>query len=131
MAKDNNSAYPVYCDAIEGLRLPLAFVDLDAFDAYIAYVAATQQKSGKTIRVASKSIRSIDLLQRIFELGWYLIVEQAGIAARLDSGGKMGELTVWVSDQQVVRKGFFKSPDREGVLAAVQQALGSENYPPV
>jgi len=131
MAKDNNSAYPVYRDAIEGLRLPLAFVDLDAFDANIAYVAATQQKSGKTIRVASKSIRSIDLFQRIFEIGWYLIVEQAGITARLDSGGKMGGLTVWVSDQQVVRKGFFKFPDREDVLAAVIQALGSENSPPV
>jgi|GEM_PF-975385 len=131
MAKDNNAAYPVYRDAIEGLRLPLAFVDLDAFDANIAYVAATQQKSGKTIRVVSKSIRSIDLLQRIFEIGWYFIVEQAGITVRLDSGGKMGELTVWVSDQQVGRKGFFKFTDREDVLAAVQQALGSENSLPV
>jgi len=69
MAKNNNVAYPVYRDAIEGLRLPLAFVDLDAFDANIAYVAATQKETGKTIRVASKSIRSIALLRRVFDIG--------------------------------------------------------------
>lgn len=69
MAKISSSAYTTYRDAIEGLRLPLAFVDLDAFDANIAYVAATQKASGKTIRVASKSIRCIELLQRVFEIG--------------------------------------------------------------
>jgi len=69
MAENNNDAYTVYREAIEGLRLPLAFVDLDAFDANIAYVAATQKTSGKTVRVASKSIRSIDLLRRVFDIG--------------------------------------------------------------
>ena len=69
MAEKNNAAYTIYRDAIEGLRLPLAFVDLDAFDANIAYVAATQRASGKTIRVASKSIRSVDLLRRVFDIG--------------------------------------------------------------
>jgi len=69
MAENNSAAYPIYRDAIKGLRLPLAFVDLDAFDANITYVAATQKASGKTIRVASKSIRSIDLLRRVFDIG--------------------------------------------------------------
>lgn len=69
MAENNNDAYTDYREAIEGLRLPLAFVDLDAFDANIAYVAATQKTSGKTVRVASKSIRSIDLLRRVFDIG--------------------------------------------------------------
>ncbi len=54
---------------IEGLRLPLAFVDLEAFDHNIAYVAATQKRTGKTIRVASKSIRCLDLIRRVFEKG--------------------------------------------------------------
>jgi len=69
MATLNSSAYMDYRDAIHGLRLPLAFVDLDAFDANIAYVADTQKETGKFIRVASKSVRSITLLRRIFEKG--------------------------------------------------------------
>lgn len=50
-------------------RFPLAFVDLDAFDHNVAVVAKTQKDSGKTIRVASKSVRCIELLRRIFEKG--------------------------------------------------------------
>lgn len=69
MATDLNTEYRTYRTAVKGLRLPLAFVDLDRFDANIAYVAASQQDTGKTIRVASKSVRSIALLQHIFEIG--------------------------------------------------------------
>ncbi|MGD9222344.1 MAG: alanine racemase [Desulfobacteraceae bacterium] len=61
--------YQYYRDLIKGRRLPLALVDLDRFDANVAYVAATQQKSGKTIRVASKSVRCPALLHRVFATG--------------------------------------------------------------
>ncbi len=61
--------YPYYRDLIRGRRLPLALVDLDRFDANVAYVAGTQQNSGKTIRVASKSIRCLALLHRVFATG--------------------------------------------------------------
>jgi D-serine deaminase-like pyridoxal phosphate-dependent protein len=61
--------FPYYRDLIRGRRLPLALVDLDRFDANVAYVASTQQGSGKTIRVASKSIRCPALLQRVFATG--------------------------------------------------------------
>ncbi len=61
--------YPYYRDLIRGRRLPLALVDLDCFDANVAYVASTQQNSGKTIRVASKSIRCPALLKRVFAAG--------------------------------------------------------------
>jgi D-serine deaminase-like pyridoxal phosphate-dependent protein len=61
--------YEYYRDLIRGRRLPLALVDLDRFDANVAYVAATQQTSGKTIRVASKSIRCPILLRRVFAVG--------------------------------------------------------------
>jgi D-serine deaminase-like pyridoxal phosphate-dependent protein len=61
--------YEYYRDLIKGWRLPLALVDLDRFDANVAYVAATQRNSGKTIRVASKSIRCPALLQRVFAIG--------------------------------------------------------------
>ena len=61
--------YQRYRRLIAGRRLPLALVDLDRFDANIAYVAATQAHTGKKIRVASKSIRCVELLKRIFDKG--------------------------------------------------------------
>ena len=48
---------------------------------------------------------------------------EAGIDAELDAKGKMGELTVWVGDKLVEKKGLFLFPDKKKVLAAVQQAL--------
>lgn len=64
-----NSEYERYKQIFKGYRYPLAFVDLDRFDENIAYVAATQEKTGKTIRVASKSIRCLKLIKRVFEKG--------------------------------------------------------------
>jgi D-serine deaminase-like pyridoxal phosphate-dependent protein len=61
--------YFYYRDLFIGRRLPLAFVDLDRFDANVDYVADTQKHSGKTIRVASKSIRCPDLIRRVFDKG--------------------------------------------------------------
>ncbi|MCP4664989.1 MAG: amino acid deaminase/aldolase, partial [Deltaproteobacteria bacterium] len=61
--------YDRYCEVFRGERLPLAFVDLDRFDANVAYVAATQEHSGKSIRVASKSLRCMALIKRIFAMG--------------------------------------------------------------
>ena len=49
--------------------------------------------------------------------------QAAGIEARLDSSGKIGELSVWVADHLVVRKGLFKFPDKRDVLAAVKRCL--------
>jgi len=69
MSTETNSHYAAYRNLFKGQRLPLAFVDLNAFDANIAYVAATQKETGKTIRVASKSIRCVDLLRRVFDIG--------------------------------------------------------------
>jgi len=69
MVMDQDLKYREYREVVKGLRLPLALVDLDRFDANITYVASTQKDTGKTIRVASKSIRSISLLQRVFEIG--------------------------------------------------------------
>ncbi|MCP4024105.1 MAG: amino acid deaminase/aldolase [Desulfobacteraceae bacterium] len=71
MAKDLNKEYKRYKKIFKGFRYPLAFVDLDRFDENIAYVAATQKTTGKTIRIASKSIRCLDLLHRIFKKGKY------------------------------------------------------------
>lgn len=61
--------YDRYRYILNGCRLPLAFVDLDRFDANVATVATTQIRSRKTIRVASKSIRCMDLIRRVFTTG--------------------------------------------------------------
>ncbi|MDD9302414.1 MAG: alanine racemase [Desulfobacter sp.] len=66
---DWTRCYGRYRKIFSGQRFPLAFVDLDQFDRNVAYVAATQKNTGKTIRVASKSIRSLDLIKRVFEKG--------------------------------------------------------------
>lgn len=49
--------------------MPLSLVDLDCFDANVAYVAGTQKENGKTVRVASKSIRCLNLIRRVFDVG--------------------------------------------------------------
>jgi D-serine deaminase-like pyridoxal phosphate-dependent protein len=69
MTDFSNTKYETYKQIFKGYRYPLAFVDLDRFDENIAYVAATQKNTGKTIRVASKSIRCLDLIKRVFEKG--------------------------------------------------------------
>lgn len=61
--------YERYRNAVSGQPLPLALVDLDRFDSNVRYVAATQQATGKTIRVHTKSVRCVELLRRIFRIG--------------------------------------------------------------
>jgi len=65
----NNSQYASYRQAIQDERLPLAFIDLEAFDANIDYVRGIIAGSGRTIRVGTKSIRCEPLTRRIFERG--------------------------------------------------------------
>jgi len=50
-------------------------------------------------------------------------LKNAGIEAELDSGGKVGEFTVWVDDKLVVKRKFLRFPEKEKILAAVQQEL--------
>ena len=61
----SNINYIALRDVFKGQRLPLAFVDLDAFDANIAYAAEKARGKGKTIRLGSKSIRCEPLMKRI------------------------------------------------------------------
>lgn len=55
--------------ALRGERLPAALVDLDALERNVERVARAVRGSGKTVRVASKSIRHLGLLRRILERG--------------------------------------------------------------
>jgi len=63
---DPKQIYINYRDIFRNQRLPLAFVDLDKFDANVAYVAKLAREAGKTIRLGSKSIRCVELMRRIF-----------------------------------------------------------------
>ncbi|MEO1234194.1 MAG: alanine racemase [Myxococcota bacterium] len=59
--------YAQLAKAMSGERLPAAVVDLDAVDANLDRLIAPARDAGKTIRVATKSIRSVDLLRYLFE----------------------------------------------------------------
>lgn len=59
------STYAYYRDIVKGKQFPLAYVDLDLFDANLTQLATMAQ--GKTIRIASKSVRVPALLQRILK----------------------------------------------------------------
>lgn len=50
-------------------RLPLALVDLDAVDRNLATLLAPVRARGKTLRLASKSIRCVALLRYLMEKG--------------------------------------------------------------
>jgi len=65
----SNGLYFTYSGALQGQKLPLAFLDLDAFDENIRYVRDIIEGTGRTIRVGTKSIRSEPLTKKIFELG--------------------------------------------------------------
>lgn len=57
--------YAYYRNIVKGKQFPLAYVDLDLFDANVTELATMAQ--GKTIRIASKSVRVPALLQRILK----------------------------------------------------------------
>ncbi len=51
------------------------------------------------------------------------IKDESGIEVELDSGGKIGEFTVWVHGKLVEKKGKFKFPDKHKILNIVNQEL--------
>ena len=69
MGRNPAQEYEHYRRLLGAERFPLAFVDLEKFDRNVAYVASTQESTGKTVRVHSKSIRCVALLRRVFEKG--------------------------------------------------------------
>ncbi len=69
MAKRENTDFFRYKTIFRAMRMPLAFVDLEKFDANIAYVASTQNNTGKTIRIGTKSLRCTELIKRVFQKG--------------------------------------------------------------
>ena len=65
-AVDRQALYERYESVFGSLAAPFAFIDLDALRANARFMLA--QAGGKPIRVASKSVRAVEVLRRIFEL---------------------------------------------------------------
>lgn len=61
--------YRRYRQAVKDQPLPLALVDLDAVDHNIAVLLADVRARGKTLRLASKSVRCLALIRYIVEKG--------------------------------------------------------------
>lgn len=57
--------YTYYRDTLRGRQFPLAYVDLELFDANVQKLVGMAQ--GKRIRIASKSVRVPALLQRVLK----------------------------------------------------------------
>jgi D-serine deaminase-like pyridoxal phosphate-dependent protein len=64
--EDSQALYDRYEGILEAVSPPFAFVDLDAVRTNAGQML--EQAAGLPIRVASKSVRSVALLRRIFEL---------------------------------------------------------------
>src|SRR3954470_25051008 len=64
-----NARYARYRAAIRGEALPLAIVDLDALDQNLETLVAPVRASGKTLRIASKSVRCVEILRYLIEKG--------------------------------------------------------------
>jgi D-serine deaminase-like pyridoxal phosphate-dependent protein len=61
--------YERYCRALEHEPLPLAILDLDALDHNLEALLAPARAGGKTLRIASKSVRCPDLLRYLLDRG--------------------------------------------------------------
>ncbi|MCQ3937717.1 MAG: amino acid deaminase/aldolase [Chloroflexi bacterium] len=60
-----NQRYETLRDLFKNQRLPLAFVDLDAFDDNVDYAASLAKQAGKTLRLGTKSLRCLPLMERV------------------------------------------------------------------
>lgn len=60
-----NSRYETLRGLFKSQRLPLAFIDLDAFDSNVEYAAALAKKADKTLRLGTKSLRCLPLMERV------------------------------------------------------------------
>ena len=60
---NNLPTYSYYQNITKDLQLPFAFIDIDLFNQNIKDIL--QRAKGKNVRVASKSIRSIEILKKI------------------------------------------------------------------
>jgi D-serine deaminase-like pyridoxal phosphate-dependent protein len=66
---DKGALYARYRAALRDEPLPAALIDLDALERNVDTIVAPVRGTGKTLRVASKSVRCVALLRRILDRG--------------------------------------------------------------
>ena len=59
--------YGFYRETLRGRDMPLAFVDLDALETNAQRISDAAEEEEKTVRVVSKSVRSVDVLRRVLD----------------------------------------------------------------
>lgn len=69
MSQAENPTYEQYREILAGERLPAAFVNMDALDENIRRTLDIISGCGKTLRVASKSLRCSGLIKYVMEKG--------------------------------------------------------------
>jgi D-serine deaminase-like pyridoxal phosphate-dependent protein len=138
---DPAARYARYRDAVRGEPLPLALVDLDALEHNVDTLVAPVRAAKKTLRVASKSVRSVDLLRRIVARGGEtvrgLMAFSAAEAAYLVGEGFRDVLvaypTAQAHDARLVAEAngtgarvaiVADDPEQLAVLAAAGEAAG-------
>jgi D-serine deaminase-like pyridoxal phosphate-dependent protein len=67
--------------AVAGCPLPLAVVDLDALEANVERIIAPVRAAGKRLRIATKSVRSPALLERIADVAGGVVIGAMAYAA--------------------------------------------------
>ncbi len=68
-ANERTDRYRRYREALRGDPLPIAAVDLDALERNVDTIVAAVRAHGKTLRVASKSVRCVALLRAVTARG--------------------------------------------------------------
>ncbi len=105
--------YSYYKEILRNTELPCAFVDLDRFDENIA--AISRRSKDKFIRIASKSIRCVPLMQRILKSG----EKFRGIMAY--SAREAAWLAARGFDDILVGYPNFQQADIEAIIEPLQQ----------
>ncbi|HUP56325.1 MAG TPA: alanine racemase [Bdellovibrionota bacterium] len=102
--------YASWQKALEGERLPLATVDVDAFDRNLEHLATIAKAAGKTVRLATKSIRVPELIRRAIAGGapfqglmCYAVEEAAFLASEKFDDFLIAYPTVQPSDLKILR----------------------------
>ena len=60
-----NQRYETLREIFKNQRLPLAFVELNSFDANVDLAASIAQGTGKKLRIGTKSMRCLPLMERV------------------------------------------------------------------
>ena len=112
-----------YRRALSGEPMPLAMVDLDAVDRNIEALLAPVRAAGKTLRLATKSIRSAPLLRYLLDHGGGVVRGLMAYAAAevefLASRGFDDILLAYPISQRHEAKGFAELSGRAEVSVVV------------